>query len=215
MIGLFGGTFDPIHYGHLRAALEVQEIFELTEVRFIPSATPPHRTQPAVDAQLRRKMVELAIQELASFICDTRELDRTGYSYMVDTLASLRQDFPQQPLVLFIGVDAFNHLSTWHEWQRLFDFAHIVVMTRPRFQLQKLDDFLTAHTTDNKDELANTLAGQLYFQTITQLDISATAIRQLIKQNRNPKFLLPNRVIDFITQHQLYQQEIECTQKNY
>lgn len=205
MIGVFGGTFDPIHYAHLRSALEVQEIFGLTEVRFIPSATPPHRHQPAVNAESRRHMVELAIQHQPSFICDARELDRHGKSYMVDTLASLRQDFTDQPLLLFIGTDAFNQLTTWHQWQRLFAFAHVIVMTRPSFNSQSLDDFFIARYTEDPTELANTLAGKLYFQAITQLDISATAIRQLIAQQRSPRFLLPNEVLDYITQKQLYQ----------
>lgn len=205
MIGVFGGTFDPIHYGHLRSALEVQEIFGLSEVRFIPSATPPHRNQPAANAEHRRQMVELAIQNQPNFICDARELNRHGKSYMVDTLASLRQDFPDQPLLLFIGTDAFNQLTTWHQWQRLFDFAHIVVMTRPSFNSQQLNDFFTTRHTTDKTELSKTLAGKLYFQAITQLDISATAIRHFIAQQHSPKYLLPDAVLDYIKDKQLYQ----------
>ncbi len=207
MIGVFGGTFDPIHYGHLRAALEVQEQLNLTEVRLIPSATPPHRHQPFADAIMRQQMVTLAIQNQSGFICDSRELNRLGKSYMVDTLASLRQDFPTLPLLLFIGTDAFNHLTSWYQWQRLFDFAHVVVMTRPSFNQQKLEDFFTVRHTENKTELTTTLAGKLYFQAITQLDISATAIRKLIAQHQSPKYLLPDTVIDYIIQHTLYQQE--------
>jgi nicotinate-nucleotide adenylyltransferase len=205
VIGIFGGTFDPIHYGHLRAALEVKEFFELTEVRLIPSATPPHRHQPFASAALRQHMVTLAIQDQASFICDPRELNRQGLSYMVDTLASLRQDFPKQPLLLFIGTDAFNQLNTWYQWQRLFDFAHVIVMTRPSFTLQELDDFFTNRYTEDKTELRNTHCGKLYFQAITQLDISATAIRKLIAQHQSPKYLLPDAVLDYITQQHLYE----------
>jgi nicotinate-nucleotide adenylyltransferase len=205
MIGIFGGTFDPIHYGHLRSALEMKEAFDLTEVRFIPSATPPHRNQPVATAEQRLQMVELAIQDQDHFICDARELNRHGFSYMVDTLASLRQDFPNQPLLLFIGTDAFNQLSSWYQWQRLVDFAHVVVMTRPSVDSQPLDDFFTERYTTDKAELTITLAGKLYFHAVTQLDISATAIRQLIAQQRDPRFLLPDAVIDYITQQQLYE----------
>jgi nicotinate-nucleotide adenylyltransferase len=205
VIGIFGGTFDPIHYGHLRSALEMKEAFDLTEVHFIPSATPPHRNQPAASAEQRLQMVALAIQDQDHFLCDARELNRHGFSYMVDTFASLRQDFPNQPLLLFIGTDAFNQLNSWYQWQRLCDFAHIVVMTRPSVDSQPLDDFFTEHYTTDKVELTTTLAGKLYFQAVTQLDISATTIRQLIAQQRDPRFLLPDAVIDYITQQQLYE----------
>jgi nicotinate-nucleotide adenylyltransferase len=205
VIGIFGGTFDPIHYGHLRAALEVKEFFDLTEVRLIPSATPPHRHQPVASAAVRQHMVTLAIQDQARFICDPRELNRQGLSYMVDTLASLRQDFPTQPLLLFIGTDAFNQLNTWYQWQRLFDFAHVIVMTRPSFTRQELDDFFINRYTEDKTELENTHYGKLYFQAITQLDISATAIRKMIAQHQSPKYLLPDAVLDYITQQHLYE----------
>ena len=203
MIGVFGGTFDPIHYGHLRAALEVQELFELTQVRLIPSATPPHREQPNVTAMQRSEMVKLAIADLKTFVCDDRELEREGYSYMVDTLASLHTDFPNQALLLFIGMDAFNGLTRWHQWQHLFDYAHVVVLTRPNFQQHNLNEFFAARLTNDKTQLKQ-LSGFLYFQDITQLDVSASLIRQLIAEKRSPKFLLPDSVLDFIAQHQLY-----------
>ena len=204
MIGIFGGTFDPVHYGHLRSALEVKEIFGLTEVRLIPSAHPPHREQPAATALMRLHMLELSIKNQPGLIIDTRELNRHGASYMVDTLSSLRQEFKDEPLLLFIGSDAFNHLKTWHQWQHLFDYAHIVVMTRPGFKIQNLDEFFKAKLATGITELAHNLEGKLYFQQITQLDVSATAIRNMIAKQQNPGFLLPDTVIDYIRQHQLY-----------
>jgi len=205
MIGIFGGTFDPVHYGHLRSALEVKEIFGLTEVRLIPSAQPPHREQPAATALMRLHMLELAIKNQPGLVIDTRELNRQGVSYMVDTLKSLRQEFKDEPLLLFIGSDAFNHLKTWHQWQHLFDYAHIVVMTRPGFKIQNLDEFFKAKLATGITELAHNLAGKLYFQQITQLDISATAIRDMIAKQKNPGFLLPDALIDYIRQCKLYQ----------
>jgi nicotinate-nucleotide adenylyltransferase len=205
MIGIFGGTFDPVHYGHLRSALEVKEIFGLDEVRLVPSAQPPHRQVPQASVAMRLEMLKLAVQTQAGFIVDTREIDRAGASYMVVTLESLRQEFPEQPLLLFIGSDAFNQLESWYQWQRLFDFAHIVVLTRPGFIVQQLDDFFTARQVANKQELSQHLAGKLYFQPITQLDISATVIRNMIANERNPAFLLPDAVIAYIKQQQLYQ----------
>ena len=205
MIGIFGGTFDPVHYGHLRSALEVKEIFGLTEVRLIPSAQPPHREQPAATALMRLHMLELAIKDQSGLVIDTRELNRHGPSYMVDTLQSLRQELKNEPLLLFIGSDAFNQLKTWHQWPHLFYFAHIVVMTRPGFTIHNLDDFFQTRLATKITELTNNGAGKLYFQQVTQLDISATAIRNMIAEQQNPGFLLPDNVIAYIRQHQLYQ----------
>jgi len=207
MIGILGGTFDPVHYGHLRSALEVKDIFGLTEVRLIPCAQPPHRQQPSAPAWMRLEMLKLAIGCQTGLIVDDRELKRDGASYMVDTLSSLRQDFITEPLLLFIGSDAFNQLTTWHEWQHLFDFAHIIVMTRPGYEIQQLDDFFNARLTKNRGELVQNSAGKLYFQQVSQLDISATAIRNMTAEQQNPGFLLPDIVIAYIRQHQLYQRQ--------
>jgi len=206
MIGIFGGTFDPVHYGHLRSALEVKEVFGLAEVRMIPSANPPHRNEPAATAQMRVDMLKLAIANQPGFICDTRELDREGRSYMVDTLRSLHADLPDRTLMLFIGCDAFHSLMTWHQWQQLFDYAHIVVMTRPGFETQELDDFFkTRHTILIKD-LTQSPAGKLFFQPVTPLAISSTAIRSMIAAKQTPEFLLPDAVLDYIKQNRLYGQ---------
>ena len=131
-IGIFGGTFDPIHYGHLRPALELLETLELAEVRFIPCRIPAHRGLPQVTAEQRLALVRLALADQPGFMADDRELRREGPSYMVDTLASLREDVgPETPLCLIIGADAFRELHTWRRWRELTDWAHIVVMQRP------------------------------------------------------------------------------------
>ncbi|MBM4207853.1 MAG: nicotinate-nucleotide adenylyltransferase [Gammaproteobacteria bacterium] len=205
MIGIFGGTFDPIHYGHLRSALEVSEIFGLDEVRLIPSAQPPHRDLPVASAVMRLHMLELAIINQPQFVIDQRELNRQGKSYMVDTLSSLRDELSQQPLLLFIGSDAFNKLTSWHQWQRLFDYAHIAVLTRPGYVINELDPFFTQRQTGDRRQLSRQISGLLFFQPITQLDISATNIRQIVAAGRNPRFLLPDAVISYINEQQLYQ----------
>jgi nicotinate-nucleotide adenylyltransferase len=205
MIGILGGTFDPVHYGHLRPALEVREIFGLTEIRLLPSAQPPHREQPVAPAPIRARMLELAIKNQPGFVIDTRELDRVGRSYMIDTLKSFRQEFPEQPLILFVGADAFKNLTGWHCWQQLFDYAHIVVMMRPGVQLQELDGYFAAKKANVISEITQAPAGKLFFQPVTQLEISATAIRKMIAEKRNPGFLLPDAVIEYIKQHKLYE----------
>lgn len=205
MIGIFGGTFDPVHYGHLRSALEVKELFGLDEVRLIPCKLPPHRDQPGATPIMRLDMLQIAIHDQPGLVVDSRELDREGPSYMVDTLKSMREDFPKQPLLLFIGSDAFEKLRSWYRWQQLFDFAHIVVLTRPGYALAEVDEFFSARLTADQSELSSTLVGRVFFQPVTQLDISATAIREMIARKQSPRFLLPDGVIKYIHQNRLYQ----------
>lgn len=204
MIGVFGGTFDPVHYGHLRTALEVKDIFGLQEVRLIPCSQPPHRSQPIAPALMRAEMLKLAVANRPGLVVDTRELDRAGPSYMVDTLKSLHEDLPKQVLLLFIGTDAFNHLTSWHQWQQLFSYAHIVVMTRPGYNRQEPAEFFKPKLTDQIPGLAQSQAGKLLFHAVTQLDISATAIRDMVANRRDPGFLLPDAVITYIKQKRLY-----------
>lgn len=203
MIGIYGGTFDPIHYGHLRTAVEIKEIFSLDEVRLIPCAQPPHR-ETLVSPQMRLKMLKLAIQNHHGLVIDRRELDRNGYSYMVDTLKSLRDEMTTLPLLLIVGTDAFQGLEDWHQWQNLFDYAHVLVITRPGYKQQKLSNFLASRLTKNTDDLKDKLSGYLFFQSVTLLDISASMIRDKIEKGLNPEFLLPDPVINYINQNKLY-----------
>ncbi|MCK4841019.1 MAG: nicotinate-nucleotide adenylyltransferase [Methylococcales bacterium] len=204
MIGIYGGTFDPIHYGHLRTALEVKQIFSLDEMRLIPCSQPAHGKIPLSTAETRLKMITLAISNHPELVVDRRELDREGFSYMVDTLKSLREENKDQPLLLFIGTDAFKGLTSWHLWQQLFDYAHLVVMTRPGYKESSLGEFLSSKWTKKKESLRQNIAGYLFFQSVTQLDISATTIRQMIQQGKKPDFLLPENVVDYIKANKLY-----------
>lgn len=205
MIGIYGGTFNPVHYGHLRTALEVRELFDLDELRLIPCRLPAHRDEPEVPAEFRLRMLEIAVADTPRLNVDRRELDRDGPSYMVDTLGSLREEHADTPLLLFIGADAFAGLERWHRWRALFDYAHIVVMTRPGHVVQALPDFLRQRLSEDRTQLRNRPAGCLFFQAVTLLDISATRIRQIIAAGDNPQFLLPDSVLAFIQQHRLYQ----------
>jgi nicotinate-nucleotide adenylyltransferase len=205
MIGIYGGTFNPVHYGHLRTALEVKELFNLEQLRLIPCHIPAHRDEPDVSAEMRLQMLQLAIADAKGLQIDRRELDRQGPSYMVDTLQSLRQELGAElSLVLFIGADAFAGLPRWHQYRRLFDYAHIVVMTRPGFSLPPLADEFQQRLLSDAADLQNRPAGGLFFQTVTLLDISATQIREIVATGHNPQFLLPASVLAFIYQHQLY-----------
>jgi nicotinate-nucleotide adenylyltransferase len=204
MIGIYGGTFDPVHYGHLRTALEIKEIFALDEVRLIPCSQPPHRETPLTSPEMRLAMLELAVQNQPDLRVDRRELDRVGYSYMIDTLKSLQIKNPDRSLLLIIGTDAFEGLASWHQWQQLFDYAHILVITRPGYVLQELSGFLSSKLTKNREDLKLDKAGCLFFQSVTQLDISATAIRLLIGTGQNPSYLLPDNIIKYIKKNKLY-----------
>lgn len=205
VIGVFGGTFNPVHYGHLRTAVEIKALLGLEQVRLIPCRLPPHREQPDVSAEMRFAMLQLAIAGAEGLVADRCELDRPGPSYMVDTLRALKAKQPEQTLVLIIGGDAFLGLEHWHQWRRLFDFAHVVVMMRPGFVASDLHPELQQRVIADPCHLRQSSVGYLWFQQVTQLDISATRIRQLIADGGDARFLLPDQVLVFIKQHGLYQ----------
>jgi len=205
MIGIYGGTFNPVHYGHLRTAIEIYERLALDELRLLPCSLPAHRGIPEVSAEMRLEMLQIAIKNYPQLRIDDRELKRTGISYMVDTLASIRAEIGEYSvLFLIIGSDAFNDLSTWYQWQRLFKYAHVVVMMRPMVTPRSLSDFYRQRQVSDIDSLKSVASGKIYFQQVTQLDISATSIRRVFTEYKNPSFLLPESVIKYIQAHQLY-----------
>lgn len=205
MIGVRGGTFDPIHTAHLRATQEVAEALSLSQVRFIPGKLPPHRSQPDATADQRLAMVELAIASNERFLADDRELRREGYSYTVDTLRSLRQELGEsEPLVLILGLDAFQGFTSWHEWEAITTLAHLAVTSRPDYTAQPLQAWAQAMQTDNAEELRNSPAGKLFFTDTTALAISATDIRHQQQEQRSIRYLLPDAVYDYIQHQNLY-----------
>jgi len=209
MLGIYGGTFDPIHYGHLRTAVEVKESLGLDELRFLPCSLPPHRGSPGAGPELRAQMLELALKEAGpAYSVDRRELEREGPSYMVDTLASLREEEPEKSLCLIVGLDAFCGFPTWHRWQELFELAHIIVMHRPNSTGPEWMGDLGRQVEQRKAELPRdlrlALAGRILFLEVTQLAISATLIRRLITEGKSPRFLLPDSVLALISARGLY-----------
>ena len=207
MIGILGGTFDPIHHGHLRLALEIFEGLALDEVRLVPARQPPHRGYPIARAEDRRAMLEAAVAATPGLQVDARELTRAGPSYTVDTLASLRTEFPEHPLCLIVGMDAFRELDTWHQWQGLYELAHIVIARRPGAPMPesgKPAELLRERLTENPAVLRGTQAGRTILQNVPPLDITATRIRSLLAAGRNPRYLLPDAVLDVIHERGLY-----------
>lgn len=207
MIGLFGGTFNPVHLGHLRPVLEVYQTLSLQEVRWIPSRQPPHREQPAVSAAHRLAMLQLALRD-TGFIIDERELNRDGPSYMIDTLISVKKDYPSQSLALILGMDAFAGLPGWHRWQQLLDYTHIIVCSRPQssYESKTVSELVEQCHVDDPALLELHDHGKIYFQPVTQLAISSTQIRELCRRGESPRFLVPTAVMEYIDQHHLYQQ---------
>ncbi len=210
LIGILGGTFNPIHYGHLRMAQELADVLDFDEVRFIPAATPPHKPTPEVSPGQRAAMVELAISNNPLFKLDTRELERTGASYTIDTLISLREELGENvALCLILGSDAFVKLNTWHRWQELINNCHIILVQRPNLAVQpKLPEELTTllhdHYTENISDLSEKSAGYIHMQKITPLDISSTKIRDDLKIGRSQRYLVPYNIIEYISTHKLY-----------
>ena len=200
-IGILGGTFDPIHFGHLRTAVEMRECLGLAEVRFMPCRVPPIKKAPVASAAQRLDMVRAAVAGLPGAVVDERELHRDGPSYSVDTLSSLRADFPERPLCLIVGMDAFSGFSSWHRWQELERLAHIVVAHRPGASAPEdgaIIELLERARTRDPADLATATHGRVLLHSVTQLDISSSAIRDGFARGESQRFLLPDPVIDLI-----------------
>ena len=206
-IGVFGGRFDPIHYGHLRTAFELLQALNFEEIRFMPCGNPPHRDQAHADAEFRFEMVAAAIEGQHGFVIDDRELSRKGPSYSVDSLNTLRTDFPLRSIALIIGMDAFINLPKWYQWQEILQLSHIVVAHRPGWRLPDmgpLGELLTTRGTHRVDDLHEAKSGHIYIHDVTQLEISSSEIRELISLDRIPRFLMPDSVCEIIKRTRCY-----------
>jgi len=205
-IGLFGGTFDPIHDGHLRSALEIQEKLLLDEIRLIPCNHPPLKPEPLASAIHRINMIRLAIQK-TPFILDDIELKRAGPSYSVETLKIFRDRYPDASLCMIVGVDAFLNLPSWHQWEKLIQLSNIVVMYRGGYQMPVtgvMFEFLNKHLLTANQDIRSYTAGYIVELKTTELNMSGTEIRDLIKRERDPRFLLPESVWAYIQSNELY-----------
>ena len=210
-IGIFGGTFDPIHYGHLRTAFEMLQALSFEEVRFIPCGDPPHRGMTFADAELRFRMVEVATNGQDGFVSDDRELRRQGLSYSIDTLLDLRTEFPDRSLGLIVGMDAFLGLQKWHRWDEILDVAHIVVAHRPGWKapdIGPLGLLIAEHGTHRVADLHAATHGRIHIHAVTQLEIASTEIRELVAAGRDPRFQMPDAVRNVIEETGIYMSEM-------
>lgn len=208
-IGIFGGTFDPIHYGHLRTAFELVQALDFEQVRFVPSARPPHRQAPGTDAALRLRMVRAAVEDEPRFVADDREVVRAGVSYSVDTLTSLRAELADRPLCLLLGMDAFLELPTWHRWQDILRLAHLVVAHRPGWRAPQsglLGELMAERRTAGAGDLHEAPAGRIHVEIVTQLEISSTELRDAVRAGGDPRYLVPEAVRGVIVETGCYTQ---------
>ena len=209
-IAIFGGTFDPVHYGHIRSAVAVREHLGLSGVRLIPSYEPPHRSRTECSADHRLAMLRIAVEDVSGVTVDDREIQRQGISYTVDTLRSLREELADVPLCIVLGMDAFYTLDQWYEWRKVADLAHLVVLKRPGHDksLVPVDirEWAAEREPVNIDDLGYNVSGLVAYLELEQIPASSTDIRNAFHRGDVPCGILPGAVHQYINHHGLYQQ---------
>lgn len=212
-IGLFGGTFDPVHNGHLRAGEEIRQAFSLSWVEFLPARIPPHKTgQPLTHVSHRVAMLRLAVEQNPYFRVSEVEANRKGVSYLVDTLEAYREHYPPDVELYFImGMDSFQEIATWHRYPALFSLSHFVVITRPGYNRPGLSEVVSEDVACSfvpsqgvTDCLEHASGHRIYFQETTLLDISGSRVRAWIREERSVRYLIPERVWEYVQENGLY-----------
>ena len=213
LVGIFGGTFDPIHYGHLRVAEEIVETVGLQKMYFVPAGMPRLRYSPVASSQHRVEIVRLAIQKNPDFVLDEREIYRDGVSYSIDTVREFKQEFGEEVRLCFIlGADAFIKLPEWNNWKELFNLCHFIVSTRPGYTLTLIKELLSKELREecsqrwvsNTESLKKDTSGLIFIASTTMLDISATSIRAHIAVGRSVRHLVPSVTVNYISENKLY-----------
>ena len=207
-IAFLGGTFDPIHLGHLRPALEISDALSLKQLFLMPNHIPPHKSKSHCNAKQRAEMVKLAIADQTTMALDTRELKRNKASYTIDTLKELKAIYPKTPICFIMGMDSLIHFDTWFQWQEILNYCHLIISQRPQWQPhfnKTVQTLIDRCKTENKQDLHDLPHGKIYFQETSQLDISSTNIRQLLKNKASIDYLVPDAVNNYIKKNHLYQ----------
>lgn len=207
---IYGGTFDPVHYGHLKPVEILANLIGLAKVVIMPNNVPPHRPQPEATSAQRKEMLQLAIADKPLFELDERELQRDTPSYTSETLKAWRQEAgPDQPLAFIIGQDSLINFPTWHDYQSILGNAHLLVCRRPGYPMAMKEEqhqhWLDAHLTHRADDLHDSPAGKIYLAETPWFDISATLIRERLQKGESCADMLPEAVLAYIHQHGLYQ----------
>lgn len=207
MRAILGGTFDPVHYGHLRPAQSASAELHADQLLLLPNRQPPHRPQPEASVTQRLHMLQLASNESDDICVDDWELQQARPSYMVQTLAELKQRWPNDTLVLLMGDDALASLNSWYQWTGLLDHAHLAILRRPDQAPQlplAVQDFVNTHRVESSQQLLQQDAGLIYFTHSPLCPQSATLIRDQIKASEAWQHLLPTAVAEYIIQQGLY-----------
>lgn len=213
LVGIFGGTFDPIHYGHLRIAEEIVKTVGLQKLYFVPAGMPRLRHSPVASPQHRVEIVRLAIQKNPDFVLDEREINRGGVSYSIDTVREFKQEFGEEIRLCFVlGADAFINLPEWNNWKELFNLCHFIVSTRPGYTLTLIKELLSKELREecsqrwvsNTESLRKDTSGLIFIASTTMLDISATSIRAHIADGRSVRHLVPSVTVNYISENKLY-----------
>ncbi len=213
LVGIFGGTFDPIHYGHLRIAEEIVKTVGLQKLYFVPAGMPRLRHSPVASPQHRVEIVRLAIQKNPDFVLDEREINRGGVSYSIDTVREFKQEFGEEIRLCFVlGADAFINLPEWKNWKELFNLFHFIVSTRPGYTLTLIKELLSKELREecsqrwvsNTESLRKDTSGLIFIASTTMLDISATSIRAHIADGRSVRHLVPSVTVNYISENKLY-----------
>ncbi len=207
-IGLLGGTFDPIHYGHIKPVIAAAQWLGLDEVKLMPAHIPPHKNNTFANAQQRLAMVELVCQQYSMLTYDARELKRNQPSFTVTTLKEIKKDQPNSRLFFFIGMDSLINFTTWHNYQEILHYCHLVVSTRPNYQLAQLDtigkNFLAQHRVNSPEQAKAHAAGHILLAPDYFYPISSTQIRAQLQQQNYPSEHLPEVVLNYIIEQKLY-----------
>lgn len=210
-LALFGGAFDPIHYGHLQTSIAIQDYFHFDQYLFLPCKTPTLKAATLANSQQRLEMLQLALQNYPQFKIDTREINRDSPSYMFETLSSFRDDYPQDSLTLIIGYDAFLSLPQWYQWEKLIGLTNFIVINRGSFQKgsisKKLENLLSPHQSLNTKDILTHKAGNIVFFDAGDYHMSSTSIREKVKQGQHLEQDLPCEVIEYIQKTGLYRCE--------
>jgi len=208
MIGIFGGSFDPIHFGHIKLVLALLEHYEFESIRLIPCQLSPHKEKNFASAKHRFAMLKLVVDSEDKLIADDRELKRPGSSYSVDTLQELREEFgANQTLVMILGTDAFANFCDWHKYAEILSLCHIMLLPRPSYELPKegceKELFDACHSKDI-ETIRQTSNGNIYLSEEEEYDVSSTKIRQIIASGQQPRYLLPGNIWNYIRRNELY-----------